>query len=481
MEAGAPREEAKARSRRIPLGYLQRGECADPTAPRRLRIALGAGLLAAVAAVYLSIDSGGLRFANHGAVIDAHANIEKDCSLCHRPESAKLDWPGATENPPPHFHAFDVACAQCHHAPAHFAHPQLDGNEPSCFSCHHDHAGRTVDLKRTPDANCTACHFDAATWKRSSEVAGKAFSKAGAFAAGLHPEFALSKAGDQKLIFNHALHLAPGLTVGFAYDKLPAEHRLRKGKEAAAPVELDCAACHERVAGGKTGDDFGSVKYEQHCAACHPLAAPSYTADKASNQKVPSIALPHGVDGKALRDFLFGAYAKQEFEGNPILRRKLAGEPSLAAAFAGRPELKEITAKLDTRTSEELRHLAGSPQACGECHVFHPSGASEPFAPKVMKPDIPDRWWTRARFSHAAHSSDCASCHQTSSGGGAAASERSTDVLMPTFQSCLSCHDSGKSGVRADCVLCHGYHGVGLPKGADRHHRLTPRGAEVRR
>lgn len=481
MESGTPRDKAKTRNQRIPLGYFERTECADPWAARRKRTALVVGLSTAVLVVGVTAVPQGLRFANHGPVVDAHASFEQHCALCHRPEASMLDWPEANRNPPPHFHIADAACAQCHDAPSHFAHANLDGNEPSCFSCHQDHAGRTVDLKRTPDANCTACHSDAEGWRKGIGVVNAEFATAKAFAADLHPEFRLTKAADQNLIFSHAVHLAPGLKVGLSYDALPAEHWLRRGRSATTAVALDCSSCHERAASGTGGNDFAPVTFSRHCASCHPLKAPSYAAKDASRHHVPTIDLPHGIDGPALRELVMGSYAKQAFEGNPTLRQALNNEPSVEAAMAGRPKPKADYANLSARAEETLKRLAGGARACGECHLFEKPDVKVPFAPKVKPTGIPNRWWSRAKFSHSAHSSDCASCHKTSGGADVSTSESASDVLMPTIRNCLTCHEVGKTVVRADCVLCHGYHGVGLPDDAARHHRLTPRGAEVRR
>lgn len=479
MHVTSPRERGKPRNKRIPMGYLRRDDCADPWAGRRRLFVLIIGLAAAAVAGFVAAVPSGLQFASHGPVIDAHAGFESDCALCHKPGAVTFDWPGAKENPPPHFHAADAACAQCHHAPSHFEHANLDGKEPSCMSCHQDHAGRTADLKRTPDAGCTSCHADPSAWSAHAGIAMTNSSKAEAFTAGRHPEFAATGQG-QKLHFNHAVHLSSGLGVDYAYSKLPDGHRLRVGKAADDAVQLDCSACHERSVGGSAGGDFAPVTYDRHCASCHKLSAPSYAADKAPRDKVPSFDLPHGIDGEGLRNLVIGTYSKQALDGNPSLRQALANDPKLASAFVGRPALKAESENINARAEATLKRLYDAAQACGECHLIQPSDPAAPFAPKVMKTGIPNRWWTRARFSHASHSSDCGSCHKTADGSPVAKSE-TADVLMPTVQSCTACHETGKSGVRSDCVLCHGYHGVGLPTGQSRHHQLTPKGGEVRR
>jgi len=57
-----------------------------------------------------------------------------------------------------------------------------------------------------------------------------------------------------------------------------------------------------------------------------------------------------------------------------------------------------------------------------------------------------------ARFNHAQHvSMSCLQCHAANR------SEKSSDVIMPSKQSCTECH-SPKGGVRFDCSACHVYH-----------------------
>ena len=62
----------------------------------------------------------------------------------------------------------------------------------------------------------------------------------------------------------------------------------------------------------------------------------------------------------------------------------------------------------------------------------------------MAAPRPPDRWLPGARFSHAFHESvACADCHA------AAKSERTSDVLIPTQQSCVRCHSPNGAGIPA--------------------------------
>jgi Cytochrome c7 and related cytochrome c len=71
---------------------------------------------------------------------------------------------------------------------------------------------------------------------------------------------------------------------------------------------------------------------------------------------------------------------------------------------------------------------------------------------------VPARWMLHAQFDHESHRAiACDECHA------AANSSHTADILMPSIATCRACHGNGSATatgrVRADCVLCHGYHG----------------------
>jgi hypothetical protein len=89
-------------------------------------------------------------------------------------------------------------------------------------------------------------------------------------------------------------------------------------------------------------------------------------------------------------------------------------------------------------------------QGCGYCHTLE---GDEPSSVDVVPPAIPARWLPHSRFDHAAHRPlACTECH-----GGATASEKTTDVLLPKLDTCGECHKP-RAGARAVCVECHRYH-----------------------
>jgi predicted CXXCH cytochrome family protein len=61
------------------------------------------------------------------------------------------------------------------------------------------------------------------------------------------------------------------------------------------------------------------------------------------------------------------------------------------------------------------------------------------------------------QFNHASHTQvSCTTCHA------AAKSRLTSDIIMPTQQSCVECHGP-KGGVNFSCTECHKYHNTPPP------------------
>jgi hypothetical protein len=72
------------------------------------------------------------------------------------------------------------------------------------------------------------------------------------------------------------------------------------------------------------------------------------------------------------------------------------------------------------------------------------------------------RWFPHSRFKHDSHRLlNCTACHAD-----APNSRLTSDVLLPTIESCRECHKP-TGGARTDCAECHTYH----PAGDKRHFR----------
>src|SRR5262249_17128340 len=151
-------------------------------------------------------------------------------------------------------HTPDARCNNCHstapehrYAPHHVA--QSSADTPTCAACHLEHQGRAARLTRSPDRYCTSCHagiqnhYEANVPKQYPSI-----RDVGSWAG--HPPFNLPGSDPGHLKFNHKLHLAPGMArVSDAplmtWGQVDSAYRHRIGADqadAAAPVQLDCAA-----------------------------------------------------------------------------------------------------------------------------------------------------------------------------------------------------------------------------------------------
>jgi hypothetical protein len=154
------------------------------------------------------------------------------------------------------------------------------------------------------------------------------------------------------------------------------------------------------------------------------------------------------------------------------------------AAHADERLLAPVADSQEAARSAALRgeQVLFGPEALGGCRLCHVVADShaEPtegaFAGEweVAKPNIPERWMARSRFSHDSHRfASCTACHYQDSSSGPSRpvtkSVTTSDVLMPSIAACRTCHAEhatiplagvGRSsrGVAARCVDCHEYH-----------------------
>jgi hypothetical protein len=116
---------------------------------------------------------------------------------------------------------------------------------------------------------------------------------------------------------------------------------------------------------------------------------------------------------------------------------------------------------------------------CRLCHVVTGSSGEQQGGTfssewEIVKPNIPERWMSRSRFSHDSHRFvSCTACHYQDSASGPSRSVfesvDTSDVLMPSIAACRTCHADhatvplagvGRSsrGAASRCVDCHQYH-----------------------
>ena len=497
-------QTGKQLAARIPLDYYKRPNGLERW---KRRLALLALLVTAgwVAAGFFQRGGGTARY-SRGPVAYVHAAWNDRCEVCHAdfaPITSRgvgAAFCGGSDL------ATDANCKTCHAGPAHHPNQPADASLPSCGTCHRDHRGADASLVFLVDADCTQCHGSLKAHAKDAAAIASAGGVTG-FAEGQgHPDFSpLKKPDPGRLKFNHKLHMTPGQAEG----KDPSESvRMTLGKitdkglrdyYASQPwqqghtdykdaVILDCASCHrlDKVDFGKGrphdataaamptragGAYVLPVSYETSCRACHPLTFdPNLTGKDGT-----ALSVPHHLQPPEVESFLWGAYvdaylnqnagaAKPKADAGPD--RPLPGKLTRAEA---EKQARQDVAKTGKFLFEEPKgeakraatYVLSGKTTCGECHSFEDGGR------RVAPPNVPDVWFTKARFKHATHRAlDCKGCHAA-----AYTSAKSEDVLLPNVDNCRQCHAPAHAGadgqpiggVPYDCTVCHTYHGLGDP------------------
>jgi hypothetical protein len=359
---------------------------------------------------------------------------------------------------PTDFSAMDRSCLACHAAKS-FHHANVAAND-SCSICHREHQGGGPMAAVTP-ANCVGCHGDAVQMAAAREKGrllpaallaprlppgvivppvprpSTGYTEVITSFAVDHPEFRVLRdhiPDPNTLRFNHRLHLGG------------SDIPLVNGRP------LDCAFCHAPDASGAFKKP---VPFETACRVCHDLSFDEHN---------PGLVLPHG-DPAIVRAFLrslpvqYADYANRRLGlgGKDQIDAFVRSQVRSLRERARSGEDLEQVVFLSTMAKGPVPGIAGSGvvgrtrfSGCALCHqVSWRGGAAVPI---VAAPRPPDRWLPGARFSHAFHESvACADCHA------AAKSERTSDVLIPTQQSCVRCH-SPNGGVADSCTTCHTFH-----------------------
>lgn len=454
-------ETGKQRAARIPLDYYKHADGLERWKLRLGGLALVATL--AWAGTYFALSEQRDFHASRGHVAAVHQSWNAECSACHvdfTPISSYSWAPPFLGDPK----KSSERCQACH---AGTIHHSTQTAELSCGSCHREHRGPEVSLVRLPDSDCTQCHKDLGNHVQ----AGKTIFKhdVTGFAEKTHPPFRSIAKDPGRLKFNHQRHLGD---IPPPYRKLYNDHQ--KSKDDNAPVQLQCASCHQLDAG-----DFGTparnagaymrpIVYETHCQACHPLTVERNVFD---DPKLGHLSVPHRWQAKEIHGFLENFVTAQVARGQLDFREKkvvrpLPGKladilPPTAGAF------------IDQKVKAAETHLYATKQSCALCHEFTKNyDPREQVADlRVEATNVPQVWFKHAKFNHTAHRAvQCAECHAR-----AEVSRSNTDVLIPDRDNCVQCHAPttkvGTPGARFNCTECHLYHngdhgaqGVGAAK-----------------
>jgi hypothetical protein len=342
-----------------------------------------------------------------------------------------------------------------------------------------------------PDHLCVDCHRDLKA--HTLEMSGTDYQNVTRFDRD-HPQFHFKdRAGNRvsvrsdpppedpgRLKFNHKLHLSKGLDPNgklYRYGDIadPAardrywrlsltreERDAEKRGDENAPVQLNCAACHQldsedfeasaaQLAGlpsaavlppRAAGATMLPITYENQCKACHPL-----TYDK-------KVAMPHRLQSAKVREYLESYFTLQLLQDKPTLFKKKVPLRDIP----GRGPDKEMTEAFELIRDQVIaaeKILYQDKTTCKECHEYYPP--NQVFPERIVPPNVPTVWLPHAKFSHTAHRViECLSCHE-----GAKDSKTSADVLLPGIETCLPCHappSRTRGGARFDCTECHRYH-----------------------
>jgi hypothetical protein len=403
----------KDRAQRLDISYQRH-------LPRFLTARWTLSLIAAGAAAALSVPLifglGSSRKALvNGPISRSHAMFEQNCQSCHVPGF------GGVSN---------EKCQSCHDAPSHpaksFDTAKLK-NEPDCAQCHLEHSGKAM-LSDVADGNCTTCHANLN--ERGVGVKLKN-TDIRAFQPGKHPQFSSSDLKDERpLKLNHAAHM-PLVPKSVNKIQLP----------------MKCVDCHQTDTKSETGA-LKPVTFEEHCRSCHKRELEFDVYALMGESAVPS---PHTKDPVSIRQVIRDTFLAFANANPAALQRPLRNELD--------PLSRE--AWLDRVSRDSEKYLFE--QKCKYCHEYGGLNDGMPVVKPVSpirghynpaKPAEPElSFFKRGEFRHRDHRPvTCESCHVA-----ARASDKTSDVIIPKMESCVSCH--GDSGTALDrCGTCHLYH-----------------------
>jgi hypothetical protein len=472
-ERGTQREIAKSYRDRVQARFTR-------TMWRRTRFLLSVLVfVGGVVAIYYYEKSRPEEFFNIGPLSRSHAHLKDGCVSCHTPEhltSSAGQRQGffrvlndRFEKGAPSFDRIDHACMKCHQQHD-FHEPNVIANR-SCSSCHKEHQGLDA-LMAVANLDCASCHNNSKIMQASAER-GKQ----------LPPQrFHLNpKLVDLRQIVLHLPRPADGYTKTFASfseghppfqfqrenvrdnDVLRFNHARHLNSSDIPPTKagkLDCNYCHQPESNGRY---MQPISFEAHCQECHSLQF---------DVRNPDFQLPHG-DAQLVRTFLRtlpAQYAELARQKRGLTNETRINEfavqqvRQLLTQFPNSQEL-ERSVFFTKDPYKGLQQNDASSRAkysgCAFCHeVKQAAGISYPTA-EITKPVMIERWLPHAHFSHAKHATvaSCRECHVA-----AASSKLTSDVLIPTKESCVRCHSAaGIARQASECATCHLYHSPDQP------------------
>src|SRR5690606_10087657 len=116
------------------------------------------------------------------------------------------------------------------------------------------------------------------------------------------------------------------------------------------------------------------------------------------------------------------------------------------------PEKKQAQDWAEAKAKDVMNGRFGR-GLCDECHTVYDSPSSDVWLVEPVY--VATTWFPKAVFNHRKHTSvNCVACHEVET------SISSKDVLMPSIETCRSCHGGEQAADRVPttCIDCHRFH-----------------------
>ena len=395
-----------------------------------------------------------------GDLSHMHANLENDCGSCHEEGFQSVR---------------DETCVSCHfdlrnHAPAADmaqSQPDLSGwdaqlqniadaaGRPAgrCADCHTEHNPRHLVVLQD-GAICSDCHVDLTARLPETDLLNVS-------------DFALDHPQFRPTLMQVAGVNGPE-TFRVSLDDNPQEN---SGLKYPHKLHIDGPAVLKQVA--DLGDDYGwgdelvcadcptpdaanvlfePVSMTENCAMCHDL---TFEIEDDGYRRTLRHGEPEEVIASMEDFYLAKALANVREAASLNTDRRRPGRAAMNRAINQR-EMAFRTAGL--RTADKVAAIFSEGGACYDCHVITPPAeGDDPLAYQVEPVMVTDRFLPKGQFDHASHeigNLDCISCHR------ADISNEASDVLLPTIESCQTCHGGQHSEdlLPSTCNTCHDYH-----------------------
>jgi hypothetical protein len=249
-----------------------------------------------------------------------------------------------------------------------------------------------------------------------------------------------------------------------------------------------CADCHEP---DESRRYMRPPRFERHCGACHAIEATLGPLVEKGESFSKQVSIPHGYDPKDIRAVVGFLELEREvrafYEGYARRRPEEAGAKGWVEermARFERPVMKRVRGEMVPDRLGGTRDVERAlVTACVQCHRLsgagyaleagtmtadlvrarHEAGIDDayraafarnelPALPSLVPTRIPARWLKASVFDHEVHRPlRCTECHAR-----ARESEETSDVMLPSIETCKACHKPG--GARDRCTECHLYH-----------------------